>query len=684
MDERTLRGRVLKRLRRPLVRAPSDSEQHATVGRLMPRSLSARPRSAVKTVSPKRKKEKLRDACPPPRSLRSRSGADSTTRGGDSTASTPRSSPDRRAKRRPAKSSASITAKKPRENMATRLRRRQSSSPMLVRSGRGSGRRKSSRAAEREASLGTSNSEGAEESEESGKSGSPVMLQSVAIASSRRPSRVTAVPPPLSSPPRVRVLRNNKIISLVTDSEDDDLGPPRRRAGKGEKTKKEKLKRKKGKSNTKVAVELSTTRSKKVRLDDTLSGQATDSQSDGDSVVESEIPSPEPRITRQCPQGMNENFWKKAEVFRQARLRRKQQRSKVEIEPLRSQPKKRTGKPTSPSQSSKKSVRQLRTRSHVAFSAPPHASKHDVDTSDENSESESEPAPSDKGHRKVRMSTRLLRSRPAGHPSSDDDDNEDVDEEEEEEATGSEVDEGVEEEKEVEELQILTRSQRAERSLRLASKGELEDVDEGDVDDDVDDDEENDDDDDDDDDEGEEDEVEDEEEEDEEEDDEEEEDEEEEDEEEGEEEDEGEEEGEGENVEREHDYIEQKGERQGKKLDRRELFNDKARAAKPGEVTDVKPRLRKVSTSRIRCKYCDQSFSHEGQLLKHIRKHNGDRLLECEICRQKFASNLQLRAHLRLHTREKPFKCGTCWEGFPTRSALTAHFHSHALTRPKA
>jgi KRAB domain-containing zinc finger protein len=53
---------------------------------------------------------------------------------------------------------------------------------------------------------------------------------------------------------------------------------------------------------------------------------------------------------------------------------------------------------------------------------------------------------------------------------------------------------------------------------------------------------------------------------------------------------------------------------------------------------------------------CDEAFSRNRQLQRHIRTHTGDKRFKCDMCDKGFSQIGNLKTHIRTHTGDKRFK----------------------------
>ena len=106
-----------------------------------------------------------------------------------------------------------------------------------------------------------------------------------------------------------------------------------------------------------------------------------------------------------------------------------------------------------------------------------------------------------------------------------------------------------------------------------------------------------------------------------------------------------------------------------------------------GKIKDVKVKIPKLKISKklsvntkanpFSCdiKDCKLTFSHRGNLNKHIRNvHKKEKPHQCSQCMKKFSRKYVLNAHIdTVHNNNKKHQCNQCLKKFCSKGYLTVH-----------
>ena len=82
-----------------------------------------------------------------------------------------------------------------------------------------------------------------------------------------------------------------------------------------------------------------------------------------------------------------------------------------------------------------------------------------------------------------------------------------------------------------------------------------------------------------------------------------------------------------------------------------------------------------------KCRKCDYSFSHAGDLRRHLKTHSGERLNKCNQCDYASSQAGSLRRHLKMHTGEKSNKCNQCDYASSEAGDLRKHLKKHSVEK---
>nr|XP_055073192.1 zinc finger protein 883-like [Misgurnus anguillicaudatus] len=83
------------------------------------------------------------------------------------------------------------------------------------------------------------------------------------------------------------------------------------------------------------------------------------------------------------------------------------------------------------------------------------------------------------------------------------------------------------------------------------------------------------------------------------------------------------------------------------------------------------------------CEKCGKNlFAPTSTINNHMKTHSDEKLFHCSECNKYFSNNGNLVAHKRTHTGEKPYKCPHCEKRFSNPSYIKIHVRLHTNERP--
>ena len=74
-------------------------------------------------------------------------------------------------------------------------------------------------------------------------------------------------------------------------------------------------------------------------------------------------------------------------------------------------------------------------------------------------------------------------------------------------------------------------------------------------------------------------------------------------------------------------------------------------AATSGIETDAQTSPKK----KLKCQYCDKTFSKNFDLQQHVRSHTGEKPFQCIVCGRAFAQKSNVKKHMQTHKVESHF-----------------------------
>ena len=77
------------------------------------------------------------------------------------------------------------------------------------------------------------------------------------------------------------------------------------------------------------------------------------------------------------------------------------------------------------------------------------------------------------------------------------------------------------------------------------------------------------------------------------------------------------------------------------------------------------------------CDVCGKQCTARGHLKQHMKSHSNDRQFSCDICGKSWWSEGHLTSHLRTHAKDSGFSCETCGKKYTQKHSLKKHLLSH-------
>lgn len=78
------------------------------------------------------------------------------------------------------------------------------------------------------------------------------------------------------------------------------------------------------------------------------------------------------------------------------------------------------------------------------------------------------------------------------------------------------------------------------------------------------------------------------------------------------------------------------------------------------------------------CPTCHMSFTRKGDMLRHHRKHSGEKPFSCPVCGDEFTRKDDMTRHFKTHQGVKPHTCPVCHKSFGRKADMVKHLLVHA------
>uniref|UniRef100_A0A1A8KUS4 C2H2-type domain-containing protein n=1 Tax=Nothobranchius kuhntae TaxID=321403 RepID=A0A1A8KUS4_NOTKU len=99
-------------------------------------------------------------------------------------------------------------------------------------------------------------------------------------------------------------------------------------------------------------------------------------------------------------------------------------------------------------------------------------------------------------------------------------------------------------------------------------------------------------------------------------------------------------------------------------------------------VTQLRIHQRTHTSRSFQCDQCDKSYGSLAGLQTHRASHSSDSHFLCSQCGKRFKTREGLEGHMRTHTGERPFRCPHCPKDFTALAGLNVHVRQHTGERP--
>ena len=124
--------------------------------------------------------------------------------------------------------------------------------------------------------------------------------------------------------------------------------------------------------------------------------------------------------------------------------------------------------------------------------------------------------------------------------------------------------------------------------------------------------------------------------------------------------------------------------RQASDLRSYSLSNLVLEAFQVDSTSDFDPKIHKKKVRHLKCMYCPSKFYRRSDLLRHTRRHTGEKPFKCDVCNKTCKTKENLRRHKSTHLGEKFHVCEVCGKAFSRKFDLKRHSVKHSQERPFA
>eukprot|EP00479_Gromia_sphaerica_P012430 TRINITY_DN655_c0_g1_i1.p1 TRINITY_DN655_c0_g1~~TRINITY_DN655_c0_g1_i1.p1 ORF type:complete len:300 (+),score=73.07 TRINITY_DN655_c0_g1_i1:112-1011(+) len=84
------------------------------------------------------------------------------------------------------------------------------------------------------------------------------------------------------------------------------------------------------------------------------------------------------------------------------------------------------------------------------------------------------------------------------------------------------------------------------------------------------------------------------------------------------------------------------------------------------------------SLAKHACPICHKTFSRKGNMVRHLKLHQGIKPFECEECLKRFSTRCNLESHRKTHSKQPLTTCEFCGRQFRRIAFLRRHIKAHS------